>query len=271
MKQIIDRALGLLQRRGLVNGFLRGETWAEKIGLACMYFVLPLLGVIFAVTYSRGLNRVLGPGTPVAIAVGFAVACIIMGYVADKMLEYVRPSINHAKTDIVNNAFFDVLAVVCTIASIGFGITTIALLFMGQITAMFMMLVLFALSMYFAVMLMSADKMLNVKTMASAGPAQSLIAITGLLVKASYRLVPFAFGLLVVLGVVSGLDMIIVSQHATIPNMMTFMYSLVGAALLPLVAYFVFLVYYFLIDWFCAFFRIADAVEKISESKSKSK
>jgi hypothetical protein len=142
---------------------------------------------------------------------------------------------------------------------------------MGQITAMFMMLVLFALSMYFAVMLMSADKMLNVKTMASAGPAQSLIAITGLLVKASYRLVPFAFGLLVVLGVVSGLDMIIVSQHATIPNMMTFMYSLVGAALLPLVAYFVFLVYYFLIDWFCAFFRIADAVEKISESKSKSK
>lgn len=271
MKKIIDRALGVLRKGGIVNMFLRGETSAKKIGLACMYFVLPVLGIVFSAVYFRGLNRFLGSGAAIMIAIGFAVASIILGYIADKMLEYVRPSIDHAKTDIVNNAVFDVVAVVFGIIAVTCGISALISLFSGHITNMFTMLVGFALSLYFAVMLMSADKMLNVRTMASATPAQSLIAITALVVKAGYRLVPFAFGAMVILSVVTGIDMIIVSQHATIPNMMNFVYTLVGTAVLPLVAYFVFLVYYFLIDWFCAFFHIADSVDKISESKSKSK
>ena len=271
MKKFIDKALGILRHKGLVNVFLRGETWAEKIGLACLYFVLPVLGIVFSAVYFRGLNRFLGSGAAIVIAIGFAVACIILGYIADKMLEYVRPSIDHAKTDIVNNAVFDVVAVVFVIAALASGVATLISLFSGHIVSMFTTLVMFVLSMYFAVMLMSADKMLNVRTLASATPAQSLIAITALVVKAAYRIVPFAFGAMVILSVVSGADMIIVSQHATIPNMMNFVYTLIGTAALPLLAYFVFLVYYFLIDWFCAFFHIADSVEKISDSKSKSK
>lgn len=284
MKKFIDKALGMLGNKGLVNVFLRGEMWAEKIGLTCLYFVLPVLGIVFSAVYFRGLNRflgstncfrgmhhLLGSGTAIVVAIGFVIACIILGYIADRMLEYVHSSIDHAKTDIVNNAVFDVVAIIFAIVALFSGVATLVSLFLGHIVSMFSALVMFVLSMYFAVMLMSADKMLNVRTLASATPAQSLIAIIALVVKAGYRIIPFAFGAMVLLSVVSGIDMIIVSQHATIPNIMNFVYQLIGAATLPFVAYFVFLAYYFLIDWFCAFFRIASSVEKISESKSKSK
>lgn len=268
MKKILDKGLNLLRNDKLVDTFKLAETWVEKIGLACLYFVLPFLGIVFCVAHATQIDTIVG--SAFGVAIGFVIACILLGYIADKMLEYVRPSIDQAKTTIVNAAFFDILALVCAIVSLVTGIATLGSLFTGELTQAFSFFVAFALFLYFAVMLLSSDKMLNVRVQSSATPAQSLIAITALLIKAMYRIVPLAFGALVVLSVLMCIDAIF-ANGLPFDTVVEFTETLSTAAVLPLAGYFIFLFYYFVIDWFCAFFRIADTVEKISETKTKAK
>lgn len=265
MKKLFDKALILFKNNLLVNFFLRAETWSEKIGLICLYIAMPVLGVIVCISQDRAIHSMYAE--PVLIALGFAVVSILFGYIADKMLEYVRPSISQAKTNIVNGAFFDVLAVFMLLITVCCVIGANIMLFNGEFTGMVTTIVGGVLALYFAVMLLSPEKMLNVHVQESATPAQSLIAISALLIKAAYRLVPFAFGAMMVICVVNGIDLAACKEYSFAYRLSDFIEIFLTSAMLPLIGYFLFLAYYFVLDLCMSVFRIADAVE----SKNKSK
>ena len=265
MKKILDKGLNVLRNNKLLDFFKRSENWVERIGLMCLYFVFPILGIVFCVKYAKGLHAMLGSATGVAIA--FVVISILGGYIADKMLGYVKPSIDQAKTNIVNGALFDVLAFVFGIVALASGVMTIYDICTGAFVGGFTALVVFALSLYCAVLLLSPAKMLNVHVQESATPAQSLIAILSLLVKASYRLVPFAFGAVVILCLVNGISMTFVGKIVYHARLFNFVYMFIVAALLPLIGYLMFLAYYFVLDLCLSLFRIADAVEGKNKAK----
>ena len=264
MKKLFDKGLTLFKNNHLVNFFLHAETWSEKIGLMCLYIGMPVLGVIICI--SQEATIYLMHINPVLVAFVFAIISILFGYIADKMLEYVRPSINQAKTNIVNGAFFDVLAVFMLLITVACVVCANIMLFNGEFTEMFATIVGGALALYFAVMLLSPEKMLNVRVQESATPAQSLIAISAFLIKAAYRLIPFAFGAMMIVCVVNGIDLAAANRISEY-RITDFVETFATSAMLPLIGYFLFLVYYFILDLCMSVFRIADAVE----SKNKSK
>lgn len=264
MKKLFDKGLTLFKNNHLVNFFLKAETWSEKIGLLCLYIGMPVLGVIVCISQDRAIDRMYI--NPVLVAVGFAIVSILFGYIADKMLEYVRPSINQAKTNIVNGAFFDVLAVFMLLITVACVIGAGVMLFNGEFTGTVAAIVGGALTLYFAVMLLSPEKMLNVRVQESATPAQSLIAISAFLIKAAYRLIPFAFGAMMVVCMINAVDLAAAS-YVSEYSVENFLETFATSAMLPLIGYFLFLLYYFVLDLCMSVFRIADAVE----SKNKSK
>lgn len=268
MKKFFDGALNLLRKKTLINFFKSLEVRISKIGVFCLYAVLPFIIAIFSLNYEGGLKNMYGPGA-VAICFGFAVACILLGYVADKMLEYVRPSIEQAKTSIVNGAFFDTVALLIAIPAIVgliFGFIAIIAEHDNISIAVFLLSVM---ALYFSIMLLSPDQMLNVNVQKSATPAQSLIAIVALIIKSLYRLVPLAFGVFIIWSVIDGIDMTFISTSVTRLDVHNFVQRLISTSLLPLVGYFVFLTYYFVLDLCMSLFRIADATEKLAETKSQ--
>ena len=259
MKKIFDKGLVIFKNKKLVDFFTQAETWSEKIGLFCLYLGMPLLGIAFCIEYENAVDKMFGE--PAAVAAGFFVACILLGYVADKMLEYVRPSINQAKTYIVNGAFFDVLAFLFGIITLLSGFAGIVLLFSGDIQNSITALAVCGLTLYCVTMLMSPNKMLNVNVQESATPAQSLISLTAFLIKAAYRMVPFAFGALMLVVLVNGIDLTFYTHSISPYRLMEYITLFGVTALLPLIGYFLFLTYYFILDLCMSLFRIADAVE----------
>ena len=265
MKKIFDKGLVIFKNNKLVKFFINAETWAEKIGLVCLYIGMPIVGIAVCASHDALIDRMYGE--PAAVAIGFAVACLIFGYIADKMLEYVKPSIDQAKTHIVNGAFLDVLAFLSGIIALISGIVALVTICMGHVIFALSSLVVCGLTLYLAVMFLAPTKMLNVSVQDSATPAQSLIAITALLIKASYRLVPFAFGVAMLLSVANGIDLAFITHTIPKLTLLTFVYTLLYSALLPLIGYFVFLGYYFVLDLCMSLFRIADAVEGKNKAK----
>lgn len=265
MKKLFDKGLNLLKGNKLLEFFKRSENFAEKFGLVCLYGIFPILGIAFCCKYATGLDAMFGSAAVVAL--GFVVVCLILGYIADKMLEYVKPSIDQAKTHIVNGAFLDVLAFLSGIIALISGIVALVTICMGHVIFALSSLVVCGLTLYLAVMFLAPTKMLNVSVQDSATPAQSLIAITALLIKASYRLVPFAFGVAMLLSVANGIDLAFITHTIPKLTLLTFVYTLLYSALLPLIGYFVFLGYYFVLDLCMSLFRIADAVEGKNKAK----
>ena len=265
MKKFFDKGLVIFKNNKLVDFFTRAETWAEKIGLICLYIGMPLVGIAVCINHDRFFDVMLDSAA--LVAVGFIIVCLLLGYIAEKMLEYVRPSIDQAKTNIVNGDFFDVLAFLFGIITLVTGIATVVLLFSGEFTDAATAAAVCILALYFAVMLLSPKKMLNVSVQESATPAQSLISLVAFLIKAAYRMVPVMFGVAMVLCVINGIDLAACSRSVFDYKLTASISTFLISALLPLIAYFLFLTYYFILDWCMSLFRIADAVENKNKTK----
>ena len=265
MKKFFDKGLNIFKNDKLVGFFKHAETWSEKIGLICLYVCMPIVGIGFCYNYGAALNKVVAH--PALLAVGFIIACFLFGYIAEKMLEYVRPSIDQAKTNIVNGSFFDVLAFLFGIITLISGIVAIVLLCSGEFQDFVGTVAVCILTLYFVTILTSPEKMLNVQIKDSATPAQSLISLVSFLVKAAYRMVPVAFGVALVFAVVNGIDFAFIMKTVSPLKLISYLESFGFYALLPLIGYFAFLTYYFVLDLCMSLFRIADAVEGKNKAK----
>lgn len=261
MKKLIDKGLDFLRNHTYLDFLGSNEHWLVRIGLICLYAVIPVLSLILIANFESGFERIYGNVLLIAIAVLFA--CIVMGYIADKMLEYVKPTIKQSQTNIVNGALLDVLSVILLLCGVAI---LIAGLFAGVFYAFIYSVFIFVGLEYMVSMLLNPEKTLSIKVQESATPAQSLIAISSLLIKVFYRLVPVIFGSTMILSVILLLDMLF-TDSLTVYTLETAISTFVIGALTPLIGYFLFLINYFILDVFSALFRIADAVT----SKNKTK
>ncbi|MBR4475508.1 MAG: hypothetical protein IKP05_02410 [Alphaproteobacteria bacterium] len=268
MKKYIDRGLDFLRKHTYLNYLDISEKWLVKIGLSCLYFVFPVIAIIFIARYHRPITALCG--SAILVAFGVVLASIFAGYIADKMLEYVKPNIEHSQTKIVNGALMDVLATIMVLVSVGifFG-AVISAIKTGSLETLFGGLLATLVCSFFVSMLLEPEKTLNIRVHDSATPAQSLIAICSFLVKASYRLVPIAFGSLVIVALICGIDLLF--SNGSISLITTFARLGLGGAMLPLVGYFLFLIYYFVLDFLESFFRMSNDVRAIAESKDGHK
>lgn len=260
LKKYVDMGLDFLRRQSLWNVLSSCEKWIALAGVIGLYAVMPL--VLIAVSIYLGDAMIL-LGIPV---------CIIAGYIAEKMLDYVRPTIEHSPTKIVNSGLLDILAVliglfaiVVFFASFYFVIET------GNFVDFFCDQLFCVAWVYFMFMLLASKQSLNIEVCESAGPAQSLLSIMSLLIKAIYRMTPVLFGGLVLFALFTMMSLFFMNPWLLAHEFQYATMVLGIAAFLPLTAYFGFLFCYFIVDFFVAFFHIADNSEKCSEKEPKAK
>lgn len=261
LKKYVDMGLNFLRRHSLWNFLSSCEKWIALAGLICLYGVAPLVLTALAIYMEDAFVLLYIP-------VG-----IFAGYIAEKMLDYVRPTIERAPTKIVNSGLLDILSVIIAFGAVGlfFGSFVMAIdagsfipFIAGQLGAV--------ACVYFFYMLLSAKQSLNIDICEATSPAQSLLGIISLLVKAAYRMTPILFGMLIVLS--TFMFMSVFFENNSWLMEVLFNEAIAGVmygAFLPLIAYFGFLFYYFIVDFFVAFFRIADNSEKCSDKEPKSK
>lgn len=265
MKKLIDKGLDFLRNHTYLDFLGSNEHWLVRIGLICLYAVIPVLSLILIANFESGFERIYGNVLLIVVAVLFA--CIVMGYVADKMLEYVKPTIKQSQTNIINGALLDVLSVILLLCGVAILISGLVIGIRVESFSIFMYSVFAFVGLeYMVSMLLNPEKTLSIKVQESATPAQSLIAISSLLIKAFYRLVPVIFGSTMILSVISLLGMLF-ADSLTVYTLESAISTFVIGALTPLIGYFLFLINYFILDVFSALFRIADAVT----SKNKTK
>jgi hypothetical protein len=257
MKKIIDKGLNFLRAHTYLNFLEDNENWLVKIGLWSIYFIIPVLILILGINFELNVGYVLGA----------MFACLLLGYIADKMLEYVKPTIANAETKIVSGSLLDVLSVVIGLAGvIAFGVS-IYFAFKSEDFSIFVAgLFIWWTCEYCLAMLLAPTKTLNVHIAEKASSAETFIGIASLVMKALYRLIPVAFGSLMIWGDIYLIDMLF-DSHVYFFQMYEAAYAIGWGVLLPLCAYLTFLAYYFVVDVFVAFFKMAEAV--VNKNKAK--
>ncbi|MCR4917839.1 MAG: hypothetical protein K5912_02755 [Alphaproteobacteria bacterium] len=267
MRKILDNCLDFFRRTSLLKVFESSENWIVKIGLISLYFAAPAVISLICIKMmiNFGWSWYLFWAIP-----GSAIACFLVGYIAEKMLDYVKPSITQAKTNIVSKSFLDILALcaafgglACLINAHDFShVYSFSSFVFEYLIGIFAFVVLE----YVALLLLKPESF-GVRVDANATPTQSLITILSLVLKTAYRIVPVVFGGLMILFVFFGFVSLFDGSMLRFVGLESF----TSVAFLPLIAYFVFSWAYWMLDFFQAIFRTADAAEKIAEGKSTTK
>lgn len=254
----IDDLLSFLRKHHTFVNFLdKTEGWLVKAGLWSIYLIIPILSVAIGINF--GVN-----GWYILMCI---ISCMILGYIADKMLEYVKPTIFQSSTKIVNGAIFDVISVV-------FGL--------GGVVAFFVCLCLsikhenfniclYGLSILWACgyvlsLSLSPKKTLNIEIIDTATPAETFIGIVSFVVKAVYRLVPAIFGFIMIL-IVFNIVSLLGAENLSIFGAYGLIYGICTGTLMPFCGYLVFLSYYFIVDVFNSFLKMSQCV--VSKDKIK--
>ena len=257
MKKLIDKGLNFLKTHTYLNFLESNENWLVKIGLWSIYFIIPILLLIIGIKF--GLN--------VGYVLCAVFGCFVLGYIADKMLEYVKPTIANAETKMVNGSLLDVLSVIIGLAGIVFfGVSIYRAVDFEDFSFFIAGLFVWWACEYCLAMLLSPEKTLNVHITEKAGPAETFIGITSLIMKALYRLVPVAFGSLIIWGVLYLIGILFENQMFLF-QVYNAVYPICWGVMLPLCAYLTFLAYYFVLDVFVAFFKMAEAI--VNKNKTK--
>ena len=269
MKKYIDMGIEFVRKHTYFNFIEIGESWIEKIGVWGLYFVFAAMIFLICMVNWKTIDYAFG--NPLLVFLMAALASFFVGYVADKTLEYVKPTIKSAQTRLVNGAILDLLAIIVALGSV---VAFFSLFYIsiraGLIMPFLSGLLILVGGAYLTAILLNPEKSLNVKISDSATPAQSFIALLSVFVKLFYRLVPVAFGVLMIIAVLQGFDLLF-AKYVSEYTIEGFVSSLSIGALLPLIGYFLFLLYYFFIDYIASILHMASDVKKIAESKESHK
>jgi len=265
---LIDNLLKYLRKKTYFNFLESNENWLVKSGLFCLSYIIPILSIIatIAILVRAELNAVI-----LWIPVIVCILSVLFRYTAEKMLSYVKDTINKATTKISSGALLDVLTVfigfgglVVLCASIYFAITT------GDWNTFLSGVFMFIFGEYCMAMLLDPVKSINIVIEKNATPAENFVGIFSVLAKSLYRLVPVAFGSAMIFCVIHLLDILFVAEGTAVYSVMGSAYEAFycfGMALLPLVGYLLFLFYYFTIDICVSFLQIPKKLEEISKQK----
>lgn len=265
---LVDKLLNYLRKKIYFDFLEYNENWLIKSGLFCLSYVIPVVTIITAITL---LVRTNVSANILWISVVVCVLSVLYRYVAEKMLVYVKDTINKAVTRISSPVLLDVLTV--CIGFSGLLVLGFSICFAIQGSdwnTFFSGLFLFIFCEYCMALLLNPQKSINVVMDKNATPADNFIGIMSVLVKSLYRLVPVIFGSAMIFCVIHLFEILFAKAGTPIYAVIASGYSAAICfcmALLPLVGYLLFLFYYFAIDICVSFLQIPQKLEEISKQK----
>lgn len=263
----IDKFLDFLKSKINIRFLENNETVLVQVGLFCLTYIIPVLsifaGTFIGLRYGLGVKAVLSGWV-------LALICIFLRYVADKMLPYTKSVLQKSPSQISSRSVLDIFTVSVGLAGVIYLIFSIYNIFTARTVAVgfdsFLSgLIVFFVSEYIMAMLLNPKESLNINLEKETSAAGELIGVCSLVIKAMYRMVPVIFGFSMIAAVLMIL-LLMLSRNLT-PASLFDLGEMLSMALLPFVAYVLFLVYYFVLDLCMAFLRIPEKLDALNKKK----
>lgn len=244
----INKFVEVIREGYLSDFFEKNELWLLRAGFFGLY-VLAVIGLITAVSVPIRYDGFsfwfwfFG-------GLGWVLFCAGLHYAAYKMLPSLVKLIESTPTKLSSYAFLECSAVAVGISGMA---ALIGGIWMSIASKSFEVAIggafLFILSQYLMALLLKPS-LVNVARddMASAG--EEFVGLVSFVMKAQLKLAPIFFGSGVGLAVLFGLDLLFfgVQVEFQLFQKISLTAWLASAALIPIVSYIIFLIYYFLID-----------------------
>lgn len=244
----IDKGLNFLKKDSIIELFNKNEEIFTKIGLYGIY-LMAVIGLLTSLVFPIRYDA-LPFGKSLLAGLLWVITCIIIHYTAFKFIPAVREIIKSTPTQMGSEAFLNSSALL-------FGLSGVVSLCAGiffWIKTSSMNTFLFGLSSFlvclFMLVLTLNPSLLNIKITEQTSPGEEFIALFSFFIKSFLKLIPVTFGLGVILAVLNLLSTLF-SSYGYINEIFAKLISIAGfssVALLPIIGYVVFLIYYFTID-----------------------
>ena len=264
----IDKLLNLLRKGYFSDFFEKNEKWLTKCGLYGLY-LSAILGLI--ASWVLLIRYELPYGYSIGIGVAWFFVCIVIHYIAWKFLPAIYRIINSTPTKLSSRAFLDSLAVVMGIAGV---ISLFSGIYLWAKTSSFELFVIALFIFIFCEYILSLclkPSLLNIEITKRTTAGEEFIGLFSFFMKSFLKLIPIMFGSGIIFGIFNILELFFMKfeyMHQIIQKV-TQVGSLTAVALLPVAGYFLFLVYYFIIDLATTVLSIPSKIEALQEVKMK--
>jgi hypothetical protein len=264
----IDQLLGKLKSGYFADFFDKNEKWLTKYGLYGLY-LLALLGllasIVFPIRYEGfPWQRSLGMG------IVWFLTCIVAHYIAYKLLPALGKIIKATPTKLSSYAFLECLAMIFGILGI---ISLLGGLYLWAKTSSFdsflVGLLLFIACEYVFALCIN-PKLLNIEEDKQTTAGQEFIGLLSFAMKGFLRLIPIVFGAGVILGVFDVSELLFkkFEYMGEVIEKCLQIARLGFVVILPLIAYVLFLAYYFMIDLANAVLSVPAKLDALSKSET---
>lgn len=263
----IDKFLNHL-RKGYFSDFLeKNEKWLIATGL-CGLYISGILGLLTSfVLPMRYENVAYGP--TIGLGVIWLFLCIVIHYIAFKFLPALSNLVKNTPTQLSSKSFLDSLALLAGIAGV---LSLLGGLFLWIRTSSFDSFVIGIFVFIFCGYILSlclVPKNLNIEIIEKTSAGEEFLGLISFFMKGFLKLVPVAFAAGVILTIINIIELLFVKFDSA--AQINAQYAEIGTfaklSLLPLTAYFLFLLYYFVIDLAMAILVVPGKLDAIKEAK----
>ena len=262
----IDKFLNNL-KKGYFSDFLeKNEKWLVATGLFGLYLsgVLGLLAsLVLAMRY-----EFVGYGT-IGLGVVWLLLCVIIHYIAFKFLPTLSHLVKNTPTQLSSKSFLDSMALLAGIAGI---LSLLGGLYWWIKTSSFDPFVVGIFVFIFCGYILSlclVPKNLNIEIIEKTSAGEEFLGLISFFMKGFLKLVPVLFAAGVILTIINIIELLFAKFGSM--DQINMQYVEIGnyanLSLLPLTAYFLFLLYYFVIDLAMAILVVPGKLDDLKGAK----
>jgi len=262
----IDKILDIL-RKGYFSDFLeKNEKWLIAAGLFGLY-LSGVLGLLTSFVLPMRYEYV-GYGT-IGLGVVWLFLCVVIHYIAFKFLPALSHLVKNTPTQLSSKSFLDALALLAGIAGV---LSLLGGLYLWIKTSSFDSFVVGIFVFIFCEYILSlclVPKNLNIEIIKKTSAGEEFLGLISFFMKGFLKLVPVAFAAGVILTIIKIIELL----FAKFDNMaqINMQYAEIEAfaklSLLPLTAYLLFLLYYFVIDLAMAILVVPEKLDAVKDAK----
>lgn len=259
---LIDKLLDFLRSSYSYDFFEKNENWLTKAGLFGLY-VLALLGLILSIVFP--LRHDLDFDTYFGFGIVWFFLCFIFHYTAWKFLPALSHIIQTTPTKLSTKAFLDTLALIAGIAGVVSIMSGLLLWIEKSSIELFITGIFIFIICEYMLSLCLHPENLNIKLNEQISVGEEFLGLISFFMKSFIKLIPIVFGLGIVFGIINLLELLLVKSNFLEQQveMVSDIWTLFAIALLPVIGYLLFLVYYFVIDLAIAILSIPPKLDRL--------
>lgn len=260
----IDKLLDRLRSGYFSDFFETNEKWLTKAGLLGLY-ISALLGLLSSLVLPCRYD--IHFWTSFGIGIAWFFSCIVIHYTAWKFLPVLSHIIQSTPTKLSSKAFLDSLALIAGITgAISILVGLILWIKTSSFDALIQCIFIFILCEYMLSLCLN-PRNLNIEVSEKTSVGEEFLGLISFFMKGFLKLVPIFFGSGIIFGIINLLELLFMKFEymGEIVSKASEIGYLAAISLLPVVSYFIFLAYYFVIDLTMAILVVPSKLDRLDK------